>query len=322
MGKGMKVWLVIALICILLGGAVFVGVMSKNGWDFTKLSTEAHETNEHLISEDFQDIEIETDTASVVFLPSNDETCKVVCLEREKATHTVAVEEGVLRIKLVDTRKWYDYIGVHFGMEKITVYLPKTEYGGLTITDSTGDIEISKAFQFESMDISVSTGHVENYASVVGELEITTTTGDIKVECVSVGSLALNVSTGKVTVSGVTCVGDITVGVSTGKAHLTDVTCKALRSNGATGDIVLKNVVATENFSIERSTGRVTFQSCDAGEIFVETGTGDVNGTLRSEKVFIVDTGTGSIRVPHSTSGGRCEISTGTGNITIEIEEA
>ena len=132
--------------------------------------------------------------------------------------------------------------------------------------------------------------------------------------------LDLTVSTGKVTVSGVTCEGDVTVGVSTGKAKLSDVACKSVISSGSTGDILLNNVVATEKFSIERSTGDIKFDGSDAALIFVKTDTGDVTGRLLTDKVFVTQTDTGSVNVPKTAIGGRCEIITDTGDMHIEIQ--
>ena len=83
-------------------------------------------------------------------------------------------------------------------------------------------------------------------------------------------------------------------------------------------DISLKNVIATEKISIERSIGDVKFDDCDATEIWVETDTGDVTGNLLSEKIFITETSTGDVNVPKSTKGGKCEITTSTGDIYIK----
>ena len=83
----------------------------------------------------------------------------------------------------------------------------------------------------------------------------------------------------------------------------------------------MKNVVASEGFIIERGTGDVSFDSCDAAEIFVETSTGDVKGNLLSDKVFIAKSDTGKVNVPKTVLGGRCEIKTDTGNITLSIVE-
>ena len=117
------------------------------------------------------------------------------------------------------------------------------------------------------------------------------------------------------------CDGDVSVNVSTGKAYLTNIACKSVLSKGDTGDISLKNVIAAENFSIERTTGDVSFDGSDAAEIFVETDTGNVVGTLLSEKVFVVNTDTGKKEVPETLSGGRCKITTSTGNIRINLQK-
>ena len=83
----------------------------------------------------------------------------------------------------------------------------------------------------------------------------------------------------------------------------------------------MKNVVATGTISIKSDTGDVRFEGSDAIEISVKTDTGDVTGTLLSEKVFITETSTGSINVPKTTSGGKCEITTSTGDINISIKQ-
>ena len=79
-------------------------------------------------------------------------------------------------------------------------------------------------------------------------------------------------------------------------------------------------MVANGKFSLERSTGDIHFTKCDAAEISVETSTGDVTGSLLSDKVYMTQTSTGRIDVPKTTTGGKCEISTDTGNIKIQTE--
>lgn len=315
-----RVWLIIAASLILIGGALFSGVMATLDWDFTKLATVKYETNTYEISEAFDNISMNTDTADIVFMPSDDRTCRVECNEEENARHSVTVEDGTLTVELIDDRAVYNFIGLNFGSPKITVYLPKTEYSSLIINEDTGDVEMPKDFTFNDVDISLSTGDVDFNASACKTIKIKTDTGDICMENSSAGVLDLSVSTGKVTVSGVTCEGDVKVSVSTGKTELADIKCKRVISSGNTGDISLDNVVAAEKFSIERSTGDVRFEKSDAAEIFVETDTGYVTGTLLTDKVFLVNTDTGRVKVPKTTSGGKCEIITDTGDIIIDIE--
>ncbi len=296
----MKKCIITACIFIFVGAIVFVVALSMCGWDFEKLSTVKTETNIYETNEEFSNVSIKTYTADIVFLSSDDGKCKIVCYEEKKQRHSVEVQNGTLMIDVVNEKEWYDYIGINFGSPKITVYLPKTEYGELTIKESTGNIEIPNDFRFKGVDISVSTGDVKCYASAAGAIKIATSTGDICAEDISAGSLELS--------------------VSTGKTYLTDITCKNVISSGNTGDVFLKNVIATEKFYIERSTGDVKFDSSDASEIYVETDTGDVTGALLSEKVFIVETDTGNIDVPKTSTGGRCEIITDTGNIRINVQ--
>ena len=40
-----------------------------------------------------------------------------------------------------------------------------------------------------------------------------------------------------------------------------------------------------------------------------------------TEKIFIAKTDTGEIKVPETTSGGKCKITTDTGDIKIEIKK-
>ncbi len=87
----------------------------------------------------------------------------------------------------------------------------------------------------------------------------------------------------------------------------------------STCEYSLKHVITADRFSIERSTGDVKFEGCDAAELYVKATTGSVSGTLLTDKVFLTDTKTGSVDVPGTVTGGRCEIRTNTGDIKVKI---
>ena len=299
MSKNTKIWLIVAACLITTGLILFTATLMANNWDFTKLGTSKYETHTYTLDKAFSKIHIYTDEADIVIARSEGNTCKVVCHERNNTKHIVGVENDALYIRVGNDKKWYEYIGINFGTPKITVLLPQSQYDALFINSSTSDVSISEEFQFHVLDISVSTGDVTSFASATDSIKIATSTGDIRLENASAENLNLNVSTGDIS--------------------LTDVECVSLNTKGSTGDIYLKNVIATQLFSIERSTGDVKFDSCDAPEIFVTTDTGDVTGTLLSEKVFVTKTSTGNIKVPQSTSGGKCNITTSTGDIKIAI---
>ena len=133
--------------------------------------------------------------------------------------------------------------------------------------------------------------------------------------------LEMKLSTGDIEIKGVECEGDVNIGVSTGDVFITDMNCKSLTSNGSTGDMVLKNAVSATDFLLQRSTGDIIFTDCDADNITVKTSTGDVTGTLLTDKVFLTETSTGSVKVPKSISGGKCDVTTSTGDINLDIKQ-
>lgn len=321
MGRKTVVWIIIAICLVLTGCILFGGVMAMLKWDFSKLSTVKYQEKDYEIRESFENISIVADTARISLAPSQDGKVKVVCYERENMVHNVTVADGTLAIELKDSRKWYEHIGIQFGSPRITVYLPDEVYGAFSLQSSTGDITLPADFTFESISVAVSTARVNCSATATGEILIRSSTGSIAAEKLSAAALELSVSTGRITVTDVTCAGDISVHVSTGKADLTNVSCRNLTSTGSTGDLNLTKVLSQGKLSVSRSTGDVTLDRCDAAQIVVKTDTGDVTGSLLSEKIFFAQTDTGRIDVPKTASGGRCEITTDTGNIKITISK-
>ncbi len=315
-----KTLIITAVSFILIGGIIFVGAMSMLKWNFKGVSTTKYETNTYDVAEEFENISINTDTADILFVLSTGGKCRVECVEEARVKHTVSVQENTLNIDITDTRKWYDHISFFsFGTPKITVYLPSDKYALLTANASTGDIKIPKEFTFDSADIKVSTGDINCNASTVNDLKIKTSTGHISIDNITAANINLATSTGGINIKSVDCSGKIETKVSTGKTNLTDVKCESLISNGNTGDIKLTNVIATKDFNITRSTGDIKLDKCDANDILITTDTGDVSGTLLTDKVFICKTDTGRISVPKSTTGGKCEITTDTGDIEIKV---
>ena len=300
MTKSAKIWLIIGASLFIIGALIFAVAMTLNGWDFTKLSTVKYTTETHKITEPFSEIKIKTDTSDIEFLESEDGESSVVCYETENEKHTVYVEDsGMLNITLESNKKWYDNIGVNFGTPKIKVYLPKGEYVTLNIAADTSDIKIPENFTFVDVDILVSTGDIEYYASNTRDIWISTGTGDITLENIKAETLELR--------------------VTTGETYLTNVKCKYLQSLGNTGDITLKNTVAEEQLFIRRSTGDVRLERSDSATIYIKTDTGDITGTVLEDRYFDATSDTGKVRVPEGINFDNCDIITNTGDILIDI---
>lgn len=412
-----KAFVLVTLIVLAISLLIFSGVMMAMKWDFTRFSFSKFETNEHTVDAPFSDIAVIGDAARITLAPADGGEVKVVCRERERARHTVSVEDGCLLIELDDQREWYDHIDF-FGSAEITVYLPAGGYGDLTIKRKTGDVKIPQGFTFGSVDIEgstgetsfsavsngalhikASTGRIRLFEASAASIELRTSTGDITlISTVSHGDLSLFVTTGKVWVDGTRCAGDATVTASTGdlyfmgfaarslttsgdtgdielresgiegavtilrstgdvelcgvscsslklktstgvhrltsvnasgdisttvssgRSYLERVRCQGLESSGSSGRVHLSDVVAEGVISLARVSGAIEFDGCDAAEIVVETSSGDVCGSLLSEKIFIVRSSSGKIRVPETTEGGACRVKTASGDIILTVE--
>lgn len=320
MKKSTKITLLIAALCCVAGLAIAGISLYMVGFDFTNLGTVTYTDNEYTLTEPFSAIELKVETADIRFLPSEDSTCRVVCKEQETVPHRVTVENGTLTIRADNQRKWYDYlVCFDWGSAAVTVYLPTAEFGRLAIATDTGDIHVPADFAFQSASIETDTGYIDWRASVEGALTIHTDTGNVKVEGVQVGSLQAETDTGNLHIRQVSISGDVLLETDTGEVLLDEATAGSLKIGTHTGDVTLKNTVAEGILSLETDTGDVQFHRFDAAAITVETNTGDVTGTLLSEKIFFVETDTGDIHVPKTDRGGRCEISTDTGDIEISI---
>ncbi len=323
MKRSTKIWLVAATFLIVVGGAVFCAAMSQAHWDFAAIFAgpyyEARETRTLVVNEAFRNIALHCGTEDVSFLPSEDGTCRVAFYEEEeKMRHAVKVDDATLLISLADTREWYERI-VSFSNHtpRVTVYLPQAVYSTLTV--EAGNTTLPKDFFFEEIVVSADTGDVDCRASASGLIRIETSTGDIRCENITASALELSTSTGQIDARSVTCAGDVHVSVDTGDAFLKDVSCRNLLSRGSTGEMLLDHVLAAGTITVERSTGDVELDQCDAAELLITTSTGDVTGSLLSPKIFMPHSDTGHIDVPKTTTGGKCEIVTDTGNIAITL---
>ena len=297
MRKSTKVWLIIAASLLLIGAGIFTAMLQRSNWDLATLSTIEYTSNTYTSLDQIQDISIDTETADIRFLYAESDCIKIVCYEMEKAQHLVSFNGGKLVIEQDDRRLWYDHIGINFDTPKITIYLPKNEYGSLAINITTGDISIPSDFTFESITIEGTTCDASLSASTTGTLTVKTTTGDVNIANAEFGSVALLATTGDMA--------------------LTNVKSEIIYTSGSTGDISLTNVIAEKKLNITRTTGDVKFKDSDADSIYIQVDTGDITGNLLTGKIFAVETSTGKVSVPENTPGGTCVITTTTGNINI-----
>ena len=311
--------LVIAAGLIFLGITVVIVGFSMSGFDIKKLTTDPEVTNYMTIDQDFNSIIIDATTADLKILPSTDGKCKIDLVERKNLYFMPSVENGILTVNEIDDRKWYEHIGIGWSNMSITLYLPKEQYDSLTVELTTGKAQIDSGFEFGKVDIKATTGNVKCEAKVTESLAIKCTTGLIYASGADVDTLSLKASTGAIELYKATCK-TLEIEATTGSIKLSEVSGTGdFDVEATTGKISLSDVVTEGDLTIEADTGDVTFKRCDATNLSITTDTGDVEGSLLTSKVFFYETDTGDVDLPRTTEGGKCNIETDTGDITVTI---
>lgn len=341
MKRATAISLIVAGVLVLTGAGLFLGSLEIVSWDFDALQTQQYESVTHEITEEFSSISIQTIESSIEFRVAFDGKCKVECMESEHVTYSVLVQEGTLKITAGDTRQWYHNIGIfNTQRQNMIVYLPMEVYESLQIESNTGTVKVPGELLFGDVRIKLNTGMLKWEAGVAHSMDVQTDTGFVQIKSVNMdGALAVETDTGRAELCGVVA-HSIRVETKTGKAIVTDAIanstlnvktntgnaelsgCRAVDAfvETNTGKAMLADVVASGKMDIETETGDVELDGCDAAKIRIETETGDVRGTLLTPKIVYTQTDTGRVEVPHSTTGGICEITTDTGDIRIQFK--
>jgi len=320
MKKRTMIALIVAGVLIIIGG-----IMLVMGLSFAGDSTQKSELirQEITIQERFDTIAIDTEDCDVKFaMFSGRDDCMVEIRTYEKTKHSAVVEDGTLKIKMIDGRNWTDFIGVFhlFGGTEtmgITVYLPAAEYASLQVRTETGDITLTQEPVFREALLRSDTGEISCVGVSGDVLDCMTSTGDISVQNSAPTLTKLQSNTGDLSISG-SAGDDIHMTTNTGEVDAENVKALMFTCNSDTGEVELEKVTAEDYLQVFTTTGDVGIEGCDAGKVNIETDTGDVEGRFLTPKWFQAHSNTGNVRVPQTREGGDCRIETDTGDIHFE----
>ena len=319
MKKAKRISLIVASALVLSGLLISFLGFAAVGFDFTRLNRTKPITKSITVEDSFDSISLDVSLCDVRFLPSRNNYCEIVYTLPENTSCSVSVQNDCLTVCDEDSRSWYEYIGIFWGDMHMDIYLPQTDYNSLEISGSVGDIEIPEDFSFEEAELKTETGGIDFSASVEKRLSLQSDTGHVNASCAAPESLEITTDTGDISVSSMEIGSLLTLKSDTGTISLMDINTCDISAESSSGDIELSAVIASGTLDIENDTGNVELRSCDANTIYIKTDTGNVSGTLLSEKVFITESDTGRVDVPKTITGGRCEVTTDTGNIEFNL---
>lgn len=234
-----------------------------------------------MVEEPFSNITVDAEACNVNLVPSSDGICQVEYPTDDQLECSVSVQQNTLQIIFRDHRSWPDNVNISMEPLEITLYLPQSQYEQLNLDSVSGSITVPEDFSFSQAQVSTTSGKLQFYASVSGNLSLESVSGTMEVSNVTPQSLSLS---------------------------------------STSGPIHASQVVVMETWDINSVSGQVTLTDCDASSLVISTVSGGVKASLRSGKTFSTQTVSGDVEVPSDSSGGSCNISTISGNITCTIQ--
>lgn len=234
-----------------------------------------------MVEEPFSNITVDAEACNINLVPSTDGTCQVEYPTGDQLECSVSVQQNTLRIIFRDHRSWPDNVNVSTVPLEITLYLPQSQYELLNLDSVSGSITVPEDFSFSQAQVSTTSGKLEFYAPVSGNLTLESVSGPLEVSNVTPQSLSLS---------------------------------------STSGSIHASQVVVMETWDIDSVSGQVTLTDCDASSLVINTISAGVKASLRSGKTFSTQTVSGDVEVPSDSSGGSCNISTISGDITCTIQ--
>lgn len=316
----MKKVLIIALI-LLIVGVVLVVV----GWVFLNpadMNTVKDAVKVYHISELPQQININTLNSRVELRPIEGDEWRVECMDKEKLYHTVDLSDGVLTIKQIDTRQWYDHIGILKGFQNLSVivYLPAQVYESLNIHALSGSIKVEEGFVFSNASLQNTSGSITCASSVAGALNVKNTSGSISVSGNVGGDSIVKNASGSIHIVG-NVKGHLDVTNVSGRIEMKNVTPARATVQNTSGSIYLENVVCEGTCEIKNTSGSIELERCDAASFDLRTTSGGIRGSILSGKCFDCRSTSGSVRVPEDSEGGTFTAKTTSGGIRITVAE-
>lgn len=200
MKKSKKFFIILAIVLICLGLVTSFSAFYAVNFDVESLYINEHISESKTIDESFDTVNLTADSIDVNFVVSENDACKIEYSDIKQAKYDISVDEGVLNIKRVDNRKWYEYIDILDFNNSLTVAVPKDKIKSLCINLQSGNVTAENISVFGDMDIKTQSGNVTlKNVDTKGKMNIETSSGKIKFDLCSANGVSAKTKSGDVT---------------------------------------------------------------------------------------------------------------------------
>lgn len=267
---------------------------SKTRSSYTELTSDIQDEIRDVYIEAARDMEVRLGAAG-------DESCHVVYYNSDSVTHTVQVEDGVLKITCVDERAFGSDLG--FGDDPyITVSLPEKQYGEIKIVSDSGTIQSNAALTCDRLELIQNKGDIYLTNASCGEVNLSTVSGDVTIATLSADIVEAQGTSSEFSVM--------------------NVDADDIKLSAGSGRLEAYNIEASESAAFVTDKGDIFVQGCSGRKLTFDTDKGDVDVSLMSEMEIDANSVSGEVTLPEQAEAaeGRCTVRTNSGDIEVTYD--
>lgn len=335
-----KIFVILGLILLVAGVAVFVGGMTAVGWDFSILNTVRYTQKSYDAEGAVTSVHIEYSDASIYVEYS--ETAERVHIdypvrlnERDEESAQIEITEEGGTLAVIEHVDWEKNLFQWSlgNSPAVRVVLPAGQNIALDLCTQNGSVSLNADGEaLPSLDLHSNNGSI----SVSGTLTVAE-------------DAAFQTDNGSVNVSGVSAAGDLTLRTSNGSMRAENISADSLEARSSNGSLRLTDIAAADSLTAKTNNGAIELLGditakmltvstsagdiamhdgmIDAQEIAMTTELGSIEAEgsafagAQSDYTVLVSTGLGESNVSDSVGGNRkLTLSTGTGDIRVYFE--
>ena len=249
---------------------------------------------------------IETDLAVTdlqVFRTQGDEITLCYYDDAENPYYLAECTDGTLSFRRSDRKM--NLIGISFSgnlFRPAKIGIPESFSGSLSLSCSTGEIEIFGLDLTGDLRIKASTGSILlEQLTISGEAIVKVSTGAVRAKDVRTERAAFRASTGEIRLEAVECAQKLEASATTGELHIKDACADEIYLKTTTGEITAAQITVGRRIETTATTGDIHCSLKNKSAEFTiqsQTSTGESNlpknfGT--GEKTLYAKTSTGDI---------------------------
>ena len=335
-----KIFVILGLILLVAGLAVFVGGMTAGGWNFSILNTVRYTQKSYDAEGAVTSVHIEYSDASIYVEYS--ETAERVHIdypvrlnERDEESAQIEITEEGGTLAVIEHVDWEKNLFQWSlgNSPAVRVVLPAGQNIALDLCTQNGSVSLNADGEaLPSLDLHSNNGSI----SVSGTLTVAE-------------DASFQTDNGSVNVSGVAAAGDLTLRTSNGSVRAENTSADSLEARSSNGSLRLADIAAADSLTAKTAHGSVELfgnvtakmltASTSAGDIAMrggmidaqeiamttELGSIEAEGSAfagaQSDYTVLVSTGLGESNVSDSVGGNRkLTLSTGMGDIRVYFE--